>query len=126
MNREIKFRAWDKATNTMLKPSKNSKYWNINLRGGCVIHEVWSTSDVELLQFTGLKDKKGRSIYDGDVLHNTKHGHKFIVQWGIEGESYAGWAGNWLGKDFVSPLFNGPLENCEIIGNIYEHPHLLK
>ena len=77
-------------------------------------------------QYTGLKDKNGKEIYEGDVLKNTEHNFTFKVQWGMENESYAGWAGNWNEKDFVSPLFNAPLENCEVIGNIHENPELLK
>lgn len=130
MAREIKFRIWD--GDQIVYPIKDSELafvdgsipkFNVWSQGGEHLYEVIVK---ELMQFTGLLDKNGKEIYEGDILHNTEHGHKFIIQWGISGESYAGWAGNWLGKDFISPLFNSPLENCEVIGNIYVNPDLLK
>lgn len=113
--REIRFRAWSEDGH-QVSPDYIGRdglgYWKEN--------SIPTSGPVE--QFTGLHDKNGKEIYDGDILHNVTHGHKFVIQWGMEGESYAGWAGNWLGEDMISPMYNGPIENCEIIGNIHENP----
>lgn len=113
--RIIKYNVWNPVIKIMLS------YEKVNLEPMCKI----LNTDLIPLEFTGLLDKNEREIYEGDILKNTKHKFTFKVQWGIEGESYAGWAGNWNEKDFISPLYNGPLENCKIIGNIYENPELL-
>lgn len=118
--RKIKFRRFNKRCNEMVTVLGIDDL-------GHFFQVVSDNPDTyEIMQFTGLKDKNGKNIYEGDILKNTKHGFLFKVQWGIEDESYAGWAGNWLDRDFISPLFNGPLENCKIVGNIYENPELLK
>lgn len=65
--------------------------------------------DDVLMQFTGLLDKNGKEIYEGDILRGLGkvyfHQGKFCVEYGEE------WG--WISK------------NAEIIGNIYENPELL-
>jgi uncharacterized phage protein (TIGR01671 family) len=60
--REIKFRAWDKANKVYIVPTEKN--------GGNVINAwVDSESDVSIIeQFTGLLDKNGKEIYEGDIL----------------------------------------------------------
>ena len=75
--REIKFRAWDNKQKLMSMPMNIS-----DMVSSCV--ETWFSSglcyykNLEWLQFTGLKDKNGKEIYEGD-----------ICKYGI---------GNWVGK----------------------------
>ena len=150
MNREIKFRAWDTEKKEMCYDGHIDQYddgfdsgstslsicfnGQINAqigddggKNGLWEHDANIKKDrLILMQYTGLKDKNGKEIYEGDIVKNLEHGHVFSVEWGIENESYAGWSGVWQGKTFVAPLYNGPLVNCEIIGNIYENPELLK
>ena len=121
MKREIKFRKRHKGLDDMTfwdgSKGSNNLFW----------HTLTEYPDMYIImQYTGLKDKNGKEIYEGDIVKNLEHGHVFSVEWGIENESYAGWSGVWQGKTFVAPLYNGPLVNCEIIGNIYENPELLK
>jgi uncharacterized phage protein (TIGR01671 family) len=140
MAREIKFRAWDDGTKTMLPPqdlSQASRYW------------TWfGTYDYPLMQFTGFADKKGKEIYEGDFLAVPK-GHDFyqtkkrwmdgdmpglannpLVEWDGEegawrlaweiddGDHYHGWHDDFVGMDGT--------EKLEVIGNIWENTDLLK
>ena len=128
--REIKFRAWDK------KDKCWAKWGNIEM--GCrnypndyVTFEPipsWPTDDYEIMQFTGLLDVKGKEIYEGDIINLTELGEKVIVAWnpvyasfGIElnGCKYAYWLGEAARPDNDKIV-------CEVIGNIYENPELLK
>lgn len=135
--REIKFRAWDKTNNQMLH---NAGIIGIRIPGGTKVKQVIDgvkydaqgtvvdslfadSTDMELMQYTGLKDKNGVEIYEGDILgHDTRH----LVKTGIkilhvvEYEIYNLSAAR---SGFVLPA---PLHHFEVIGNIYENPELLK
>lgn len=116
--REIKFRAWDK---------KKKKLYNEALtignvgfgEGSVMITEVVEKgNELIWMQFTGLKDKNGKDIYEGDIVKClTANGYKnfeVIFQERL---------GMFVIQD-VSPLFDfKPLEK---IGNIYENKELLK
>ncbi len=108
--RDLIFRGWDDETKTMLSPqdlSQSGEYWN------------WlGKIDVLLEQFTGLLDKKGKEIYEGDIVE-TEDGHKLKVIWG-----YCGWGLEHL-DGFSAVGFVGRT-NLKVIGNIHEHPELLK
>lgn len=83
-----------------------------------------SFADVGLMQYTGLKDKNGKEIYEGDIVDfasrfdNSKRTGKVVY--------YAGDAAFLIedGKEIFF-LFYDALER-EVIGNIYENPELLK
>lgn len=142
--REIRFRAYDKAT------KKICPVWDIGWKawdgqdGGFnyIRIELDGTVDrfeheVELMQYTGLKDKNGKEIYEGDIVKGTidtqKHikGRVYIESehgslWGcyiadgMESEQFGSWDMRQLcwGVDEFTP-------HCEVIGNIYENPELL-
>jgi uncharacterized phage protein (TIGR01671 family) len=79
--------------------------------------DTWTGhDDYVLMQFTGMKDKNGRNIYEGDIVTGTAGKYSFIVQYRRFG--YMGYSFD--GRD----EFNIP-DTWEVIGNIYENPELL-
>ena len=116
MSREIKFRIWDKINRMWLR------CFNVNL------FDIGDLPNVELMQYTGVKDKNGKEIYEGDIVkykfpYDTRLKHispvKFLeteVSFGIK-DIY----GNEI------PLYTISANNYfEVIGNIYENKNLLE
>jgi len=117
--REVKFRAWDKNEKEMY----DDILYERGIEGGV---RPWI-----IMQYTGLKDKNGKEIYEGDII---KH---------------FGRTGDFTGKDFILKVFYDNAHggfvpfgfhsyavkcidykewkyDCEVIGNIYENPELIK
>jgi uncharacterized phage protein (TIGR01671 family) len=133
MNREIKFRTYNKGTGLM---SYNGAYkkgvWLSIASNGKLIAVTddrnigWTeieAPEIELMQFTGLLDKSGKEIYEGDIIINDAYSnmrddgsHKCrIVEF-----MYASW------QPFDEQNRDGyAASEWEVIGNIYENPELL-
>lgn len=142
MTREIKFRAWDKKTNSMIK-----EVFEIGL-GDRHNPETWlvgddrQTNNFDLMQYTGLKDKNGKEIYEGDILFFKYYDAKYddldqgnaVVKFGktIMDHNYTyGYCLDLSDCKQKKPRpsgFHRGLDhgNLEILGNIYENPELLK
>lgn len=108
--REIKFRAWNGETKKMFYP--RSVTFPTNTEIGSHV----------LMQYTGLKDKNGKEIYEGDIVEFKYARCKELwiaeVRWCIYGWSLLGKHTGWFGTKYF--------EGCEVIGNIYENPELLE
>jgi len=119
-NRIIKFRAWD--GKKMSKIPFAITQDGILCSGNGVAYLATSITDsFVLMQFTGLHDKNGREIYEGDVVRGT-FGGNYIVEIGkISG---GGMDTGVIGFGWV--MDDQDPEECEVIGNIYEHKELLK
>jgi uncharacterized phage protein (TIGR01671 family) len=133
-NREIKFRAWDIEFETMIYEFTKDGY-SVDMQNGDLV--VGSTDgngdyfELELMRFTGLTDKNGKDIYEGDIIQERKDdGEKakhfcigsvtfklgrFVINWKPEKD----------GQIFYSETLYCHNENSEVIGNIHKNPELL-
>jgi len=112
--RQIKFRAWDEKTKEIVEIDRI----NFNLGYAYYVDSKEELERVRLencIQFTGLQDKNGKEIYEGDVveLNNSKYDIVFI-----EGE-FCG------ANDNGESIQMFEVINGSVIGNIYEHSELL-
>jgi len=126
--REIKFRAWDKLTEKFVTAQYLSEnlvrtYQEDSSRELLLRGSIFTENGLELMQYTGLKDKNGVDIYEFDLVRSER-GYKTTTAIGVV-SWYDGYCG--FQVDFKD---DGPLgrldERLEVIGNIYEHPELLK
>lgn len=133
--RDIKFRAWD----NLEKDYLNEEDMAINNLNNIFIFEIYDKNDTDLWytrllpdpdnkryvieQYTGLKDKNGTEIYEGDVVKVEGDGEIYRVEWIRSGFG-------------LEPRYNSPRypvlgnvelrKKIEVIGNIHENPGLLE
>lgn len=110
--REIKFRVYNKSTKTMHYPTLEEVAVRANLK------------EMVLMQFTELKDKDGKAIWEGDIISNGTDiaEVKFGIYMTEELRDGNGWYA--LLNNFGIPLINP--NKAIVIGNIYENPELLE
>ena len=125
MNREIKFRAWDKLEERFIKCDEGYQgHYVLSLKGE--FHNLQNGSggkEYVVQQYTGLKDKNNKEVYEGDlvecddvirgrmygeVVYDNDHGaFRIVFTYFLQWTFYKA-------------------ENIEVIGNIFENPELLK
>lgn len=113
--RKIKFRAWDKLNKEMIN------FESINFQERRVYKDTVSYrkfNDIELMQYTGLKDMKGKEFYEGDILFETFREEYFKVV--FENGSFR------AEVDEYSLDLEDYANICEVVGNIYENPELIE
>jgi uncharacterized phage protein (TIGR01671 family) len=146
MNRELKFRIWDKQNKTFLKDPTRYKSLAIACDGRGVYIGHCDDCDVEdryiIQQFTGLKDKNRKEIYEGDIVKYSRcHCVSIEKSKGVFTSELIE-DGDFVGEIiFIFPSFcwsydhkryddienmTGASHRYEVIGNIFENPELLK
>lgn len=127
--REIKFRAW--------VGREKMEYLPELQEDGVEFAKQYKKLDQErggafLMQFTGLFDKKGKEIYEGDVFEFPEKNEfgsmtkiKLAVMWC---DHEGNWALSRTPEDPENPhyIMSGQVRKREVIGNIYENPELIK
>jgi hypothetical protein len=116
--REIKFRAWDKLNKDMFNVE------SINFQERRVYKDTVSYckfENIDLMQYTGLKDEYGDEIYEGDIV--TLHNSKYKV---IFNTKEARFILNDAFFEMDIPFTNNNNERMEIVGNIYENSELME
>lgn len=136
MERQIKFRAWDMVAELMIYSDQQYGLYFFEFYDGelgCFyINEKSYSNSIDeppephcdklnnLMQFTGLHDKDGREIYEGDICENCDwesgtNAYNYIIEvvkYDEDTASFYGWNYNRGGM------------SCKVIGNIFEHPEL--
>ena len=128
----IKFRAWDKVSEQMLRIglidleneiiycAKNNEDKTQSYSTEPLPHNFSNVERLVFIQYTGISDKNGNDIYEKDLLKNTQTNKIYKVVW--NGTSAAFELEN-EEKKYMSLFFaNQNFGRYEIIGNIYENP----
>lgn len=110
MSREIKFRAWDKVYKRMVYVLNPIIHGEVDIFNFNFLKNY--DCNYECMQFTGLLDKNGKEIWEGDILKSETMETLMPVKW------YSDSAG------FNLVWIKG--HNVEVISNIYKNPELIK
>lgn len=139
--RELKFRAWDKVEKKMLF---DADPFALHVSGSNepLLAKTHKNEDCIFEQYTGLKDKNGKEIYEGDIVEASidgawatgKNSVSFgKVKWKLEViyndirfMDVFKVIGSKNAPDRIYYLFDKELSELEVIGNIHENPELLE
>ena len=115
--KELKFRVWDKIQKIMeYKPTftydgESKAITPIFFRND----DYYAIEEPVIMQYTGLKDKNGKEIYEGDIVK-----WKYIIDKVFFDEKNGGYIGESI------QINHSTLDEIEVVGNIYENPELLE
>lgn len=122
-----KYRAYDSGSlNRMYQPDEvmagNGDIWIID--EDSVAGEWIVNNDIHLMQSTGLVDKEGTEVFEGDILHHQiQTEYTFIVKYD---KDKGRWYGDGISRTYRIDITKEFLPYYKVIGNIYENPELLE
>lgn len=135
--REIRFRAWDEGNKVMhhnfqfITSGNEGDDWILftsdeapyekDRKEGVVLNNPYFRQQLKIMQFTGLHDRNGKEIWEGDIVI-IDGGLKWVCGWSDNHARFYFDTGLHKTDDFDS---HEPY-NFEVIGNVYENPDLLK
>lgn len=130
--REIKYRAWDSANSRFITDgdiyiSQNGLVFGGDL-GNLPLVDI-TNYDVVISQYTGLKDKNGKEIYEGDIISTDLSRPFLIVEFRNGAFMYQCHDNDQDYYDHMEPAFTDVVETTkyhEVIGNIYQNSDLLE
>lgn len=133
MSDRFKFRAWHKEERKMVEVESVYPYQDESTQGGEIFIEGFECSfyfpeECELMQCTGLKDKNGKLIYEGDIVQIPNNWDEYGMLAGEKREIYFNEGGFRLKPKWDKNSRGNWLEDTkdwEVIGNIYENKELL-
>lgn len=125
-NREIKFRVWHKTGKEWcgyLYPNQTISHHSLE----------YTADDLEYYQYVEAKDKNGKEIYDGDIVkvwhdsytNRIRDYHLAVVIWHYNRWTVRISSENPIKRD-TALFFPNSEENLEVVGNILEHPHMVR
>jgi uncharacterized phage protein (TIGR01671 family) len=123
MNRQLKFRAWRENKMHFNITKAHYEHNAMSGSGG----DLWDFAEwlkwSKVMQYTGLKDKNGVEIYEGDIVKATSDQY--------ENENFVGKVIfdegcflTWINKNDIRGIWGE--DDIEVVGNIFENPELLK
>ncbi|WP_261787244.1 YopX family protein, partial [Fusobacterium necrophorum] len=130
--REIKFRAWLKEKNKLVYPEwiaffKDFAEFKVKEAYGYTVYRP-NYKNIDIMQYTGLKDKNGKEIYEGDIvkvphfLHDERIKINGVVKYVNNRAEFV------IDLEDIEETFYccNQSERIEVVGNIYENPELLE
>lgn len=112
--REIKFRAWDITNKQMFQVHSLGSKWSSEES------LMYGDGRFPIMQYTGLHDKNGKEIWEGDIVHTFSRVGRGFRDRGVDKVHYSDITARWYPLDIVVT------EMCEVIGDIYSNPELVK
>jgi uncharacterized phage protein (TIGR01671 family) len=120
---KFKFRAWNKKNKVMTSPDDLFADAYYESEHGCLINKWFANTEMIFMQFTGLEDKDGKEIYEGDIIE---------VEDVIEDKKYKYLIEHYINCCWFRPCERDGIDITDghiyrtVLGNIYQNPDILK